>query len=101
MLTHDSRTLELARHHGIPSLVRGTDPDPTSVQELYSHADFTEFNRGHAERFETLSRFIHDNGCEHIFVPGQEAALAPYEQRGEATECQAAVRPASIEARAA
>ena len=97
MLTHDSRTLELARHHGIPSLVRGTDPDPTSVQELYSHADFTEFNRGHAERFETLSRFIHDNGFEHIFDPGQESALAAYEQRVEETDFQAAVRPTWIE----
>src|SRR5699024_12621327 len=65
MLTHDSRTLELARHHGIPSLVRGTDPDPTSVQELYSHADFTEFNVRQAVRFEYLTRVIRGNRSEH------------------------------------
>src|SRR5699024_2279213 len=74
MLAHDSRTLELARYHGIPSLVRGADGQPGSVQELFSHADFTEFNRGHAERFETLSRFIHDNGFSHIYDPGPQAA---------------------------
>src|SRR5699024_9853345 len=97
MLAHDSRTLELARYHGIPSLVRGADGQPGSVQELFSHADFTEFNRGHAERFETLSRFIHDNGFEHIFDPGQESALAAYEQRVEETDFQAAVRQTWIE----
>ncbi|MGP9536755.1 polysaccharide pyruvyl transferase family protein [Brachybacterium sp. AOP43-C2-M15] len=93
MLAHDSRTLELARYHGIPSLVRGTDPEPGTVQELYAHADFTEFNRGHAERFEALSRFVHDNGFTHIYDAGQEAALADYEQRVASTDFQPAVRP--------
>ena len=97
MLAHDSRTLELARYHGIPSLVRGADGQPGSVQELFSHADFTEFNRGHAERFETLSRFIHDNGFSHIYDPGQEAALAAYEQRVAGTEFAPAVRPTWLE----
>lgn len=97
MLAHDSRTLELARYHGIPSLVRGVGPDPASVQELYARADFTEFNRGHIERFETLSSFIHDNGFEHIFDPGQESALAEYKQRVAGTDFLPAVRPAWIE----
>lgn len=93
MLAHDSRTLELAQHHGIPYVIRDAEHEPRSVEELYSHADFTEFNRGHAERFGVLSDFIHDNGFEHIYDPGQETALAGYERKIESTSFQPVVRP--------
>lgn len=96
MLAHDSRTLELARYHGIPHLIRGSEPDPVTVQELYAHADFTEFNRGHAERFDTLSTFLHDNGFEHIYDPGQESARVAYEQRIAEMSFPPAVRPTWI-----
>lgn len=92
MLAHDSRTLELARYHGIPHVVRGEGAAPRTVEELYARADFTEFNRGHAERFETLSRFLHDNGFTHLYDPGQDAARAAYEQRVAATPFPPAVR---------
>jgi len=97
MLAHDSRTLELARHHGIPHVSWGRDAIPGTVEELYALADFTEFNRGHAERFDTLSGFLHDNGFEHIFDPGQEPALAAYEQRIAETSFPPAVRPTWLE----
>src|SRR5699024_3368651 len=42
---------------------------------------FFEFNRGHAERFDRLADFIHDNGFSHIYEPGQERALADYDRR--------------------
>lgn len=93
MLAHDSRTLELAQYHGIPYVNRGAEPDPVSVQEVYARADFTEFNRGHAERFKTLSDFLHDNGFEHIYDPGQESARAAYEHRIAELTFPPAVRP--------
>ncbi|APX34643.1 hypothetical protein BH708_04800 [Brachybacterium sp. P6-10-X1] len=96
MLAHDSRTLELAQYHGIPYLVRGSEHMPHSVQELYSQVDFTEFNRGHVERFETLSSFLHENGFEHIYDPGQESARADYEQRVAEMSFPPAVRPTWI-----
>ncbi|GAA1484737.1 polysaccharide pyruvyl transferase family protein [Brachybacterium fresconis] len=96
MLAHDSRTLELAQHHGIPYLIRGSEHMPHSVQELYSQADFTEFNRGHLERFETLSSFLHENGFEHIYDPGQESARADYERRVAEMSFPPAVRPTWI-----
>lgn len=98
MLAHDSRTLELARHHGIPHLVPGRDPLPDSVQELYAHADYTEFNRGHAERFEILSDFLHENGFAHVHEEGQEAARSAYEQRIAETAFSPAVRTTWTEA---
>ncbi|MGP5267688.1 polysaccharide pyruvyl transferase family protein [Brachybacterium alimentarium] len=93
MLAHDSRTLELAQHHAIPYVIRDGEHDPRTVEELYAHADFTEFNRGHAERFEVLSSFIHDNGFEHIYDPGQESAREEYEQKVAGTTFPPAVRP--------
>lgn len=93
MLAHDSRTLELARHHDIPYLIRGEEAGPVTVQELYAHADYTEFNRGHAERFQVLSDYLHDNGFRHIFDAGQEQALAEYEDRIAALTFPPAVRP--------
>lgn len=93
MLAHDSRTFELARYHGIPYVVRGTEPLPATVQELYALADFSEFNRGHTERFQRLSDFIHENGFEHIYDPGQESARAHYEARIRRIDFPPPVRP--------
>lgn len=79
VLAHDGRTLELSKYHGIPAIDLTTEECPDTVSELYERADFSEFNRGHAERFDKLSDFIHDNGFTHIYDPGQERALADYE----------------------
>ncbi|WP_350269472.1 polysaccharide pyruvyl transferase family protein [Brevibacterium sp. CBA3109] len=81
VLAHDGRTLELSRYHGVPTIDLTVEECPRTVAELYSRADYTEFNRGHSERFDRLSDFIHDNGFTHIYDPGQERALADYEDR--------------------
>ena len=81
VLAHDGRTLELSKYHGIPSIDLTVEKAPSTVRGLYDRADFSEFNRGHAERFDRLSDFIHDNGFSHIYDPGQEQALTDYEQR--------------------
>lgn len=79
VLAHDGRTLELSRYHGVPTIDLTVEECPRTVTELYARADYTEFNRGHAERFDRLSDFIHDNGFTHIYDPGQERTLAEYE----------------------
>lgn len=86
VMAHDGRTLELSRYHGIPTIDLNVRDSPEKIAELYERADFSEFNRGHPERFDKLSDFIHDNGFTHIYDPGQEQARADYESRIEATE---------------
>lgn len=81
VLAHDGRTLELSRYHGIPAVDMTVEKAPESVGALYERADFSEFNRGHAERFDRLSDFIHENGFSHIYDPGQEHALNNYKRR--------------------
>lgn len=93
MLAHDSRTVELAQYHQIPYLVRGGEGTPSTVREIFERADFTEFNRGHAARFEVLSDFIHENGFQHIYDRGQERALESYERTISALKFPPAVRP--------
>lgn len=86
VLAHDGRTLELTRYHGIPAIDLTTEEAPNTVSELYEKADFSEFNRGHAERFDRLTDFVHENGFETIYDSGQEKALAEYEQALEQLE---------------
>jgi hypothetical protein len=79
VLAHDSRTAELAGYHEIPSIDSRGDSLPKTVQALYEHADFKQFNTGHSERFDRLSDFIHENGFAHIYDTGQEQAREEYE----------------------
>lgn len=80
VLAHDGRTLELSKYHDVPTVDLNHQDCPTTVAELYEQVDFTAFNEGHARRFDTLSEYIHQNGFEHIYDPGQEAAREAYER---------------------
>lgn len=81
VLAHDRRTMELAKYHRIPYIDVYRDGLPSSVEELYSYSNFDEFNAGHAERFDILSDFIHENGFDHIYDEGEEDALNQYESK--------------------
>ncbi|WP_375424990.1 polysaccharide pyruvyl transferase family protein [uncultured Friedmanniella sp.] len=81
VLAHDSRTLELARYHGIPHVAPAELDGLRSLEDLYPRLDFTEFNRGHGERFDRLVGFLRENGFATIYDPDQTAARAAYEQR--------------------
>ncbi len=62
VITHDSRTLELARYHEIPHVMRDKIGPETSIAELYQSADFNGFNKGSAGRFERYRAFLVKNG---------------------------------------
>lgn len=85
VLAHDGRTLELSKYHEIPTVDLNQQECPRTVDELYELTDFAGFNRGHAERFDVLSDFIHENGFTHIYDEGQEGARSAYEQKLAAT----------------
>jgi Polysaccharide pyruvyl transferase len=66
VLTHDSRTLELARYFDIPHrLVTELAPD-TDAADLYADADFGAFHAGHPARLATFVAFLERHGLEHI-----------------------------------
>jgi hypothetical protein len=75
LLTHDSRTVELAEYHGIPH--RPMDKvvaDQTDASELYDAADFESFNTLMPQRFATYLAFLDRNELSHVFAPGEDAA---------------------------
>jgi hypothetical protein len=71
VLTHDWRTLELARYFDIPHS-RMRDLKTIRAAKLHSGADFSGLNGGHEARFETYCRFIEKNGLDHIWSSGEE-----------------------------
>lgn len=86
VLAHDGRTLELSKYHGVPAIDLNVEEEPRTVAELYERADFSEFNRGHAERFDRLADFIHANGFSHIYEPSQRQALEDYNRKLQALD---------------
>ena len=81
VLTHDSRTLELAQYHEIPYRLLDELPEGFDAAELYAAEDFSRYNAGQAERFARYTAFLDRNGIDHIWNEGRanpefEAAVA-------------------------
>ncbi len=73
VLAHDSRTLELADYHQIPSRTLA-NADKIDAAELYAVADWKGLNAGHAARWETFATFLARHGLSHAYEEGQSAA---------------------------
>jgi hypothetical protein len=77
LLTHDSRTIELAHFAGIPtrplSDVDGLSRD--HVQRFHDEADFTEWQRRYPSQLASYVRFLEANGVRHRLLerPHQSA----------------------------
>lgn len=72
LLSHDSRTLELAEYHGIPFKPVPKDPSDIDPAELFEWAEFTSLNSRVAENFDRYVQFLQENSVPNIFQPGQE-----------------------------
>ncbi|QMW67559.1 polysaccharide pyruvyl transferase family protein [Mumia sp. ZJ1417] len=73
VLTHDARTLELARYHEIPHRRIDVDVNGVDAVALHAEADWQPLVDGHAERFGRYSDFLHRHGLRHVFDPGESA----------------------------
>jgi hypothetical protein len=74
VLTHDSRTLELARYLEIPHASLGRDQ--IDALDLHERADFGALNRNHAARFAAYLSFVEANGLDHVYAdPAAERAF--------------------------
>ena len=72
VLAHDSRTLELADYHQIPSRTL-SDAEQIDAAELYAGADWTLLNSGHAARWQAFAAFLARHGLTHVYDEGQSA----------------------------
>jgi hypothetical protein len=75
LLTHDARTLELARYLEIPQRWLGDVPPDVDAADLYAEADFGPLMTGHARRFRTFTTYLERHGLRHVFQPGEDPSL--------------------------
>jgi hypothetical protein len=68
VLTHDSRTLELAKYFDIPHrpLAR-VDPDIVDAADLYEDADSSRLVAGHAVRYARFVEYLDRHELDHAF----------------------------------
>jgi hypothetical protein len=70
LLTFDSRTTEVARHHAIPHARLGSVEEDVDPAVLFERADFAEFNARQPALFDTYVGFLEKNGLAHVHQPG-------------------------------
>lgn len=75
ILTHDSRTLELARYLEIPNRPLSSVGPDIDAAELYATADYRRTVGGHPERWERFARFLRDHGIGNVFDDGGAAGF--------------------------
>ena len=70
VLAHDSRTLELARHFGIPHRPLTGDDAGIDAARLYEEADYASLNEGHQARFDVFADYLRRHGLTTVFADG-------------------------------
>lgn len=70
LFAHDSRTVELARFHGLPHRLMSEVTGDVDAAELYEQADFSDLNRLRPVNFATWVAFLEKNGLTHIHQDG-------------------------------
>lgn len=92
LLVHDSRTRELAEHHGIPhTRVEDLDADDP-VAWVAERTDMTRFNELYPERFEAYLAFLRRNGLRTVYDDGEDPTA--FDASIAASRATSAVRPA-------
>ncbi|UOQ57689.1 polysaccharide pyruvyl transferase family protein [Leucobacter allii] len=72
VVSHDSRTLELAEYHRIPVVKLPETAEEIRAEALYEDADYTGFHAVQRENLERYTAFLAANGLDHIHAPGNE-----------------------------
>ncbi|WCE39358.1 polysaccharide pyruvyl transferase family protein [Brevibacterium sp. BDJS002] len=72
LLTHDSRTLELAEYHKIPHAGFKELAKDIDAADLYERADYSDFEAHVPEVLARYSSFLEKNGLRHSFAPGKQ-----------------------------
>jgi len=97
VVAHDSRTLELARYHGIPHRPIAEIDQSTTVAELYDDADYGEYNRRRTEGFAVYRDFLNRNGIPHVFDRADADGPLEFDTRMSATAFPPAVQVLAAE----
>lgn len=72
-ITHDSRTLELCQHLGLPQ-VSLNEANQLTDDELLARADYTDYVRKYAANYATLFDYLERAGVPHLLTAPTAAA---------------------------
>lgn len=72
LLSHDSRTRELADYHRIPYRAMPASAADVRAEELYEAADFAAFHAVQSENVERYATFLDASGLANVHRPGNE-----------------------------
>lgn len=75
VLTHDSRTQEMADLASIPHLSVG-DVREVNIIDIARHADFDEFENKYKILYDRFAEFLNENGLEHKLADAEKAVSA-------------------------
>jgi hypothetical protein len=81
IVAHDTRTQELAEYHEIPHFKPGEVYGIKKFEQVLERVDFKSFNLHHADRFDRVVKFLHENGLKTIYDDDEREALTKYEAR--------------------
>lgn len=70
VLTHDSRTAELADYHAIPHLPVSKSFDGLDPATAYASANFSAIPTRHRETWQQFARFLRTHGLQNIYDEG-------------------------------
>ncbi len=81
VIVHDSRTLELVKHHSIPFKTVDSINSSTTIEELYEYTDYTEFNKRQPQAFGEFLLFLRKNGIKSIYEPDMVNENLEFDER--------------------
>lgn len=62
IVTHDSRTQELAEFFNIPYILKKDIQEPLDMRKIFDRIDYSKFNREYASKFKNFEDFLQKNG---------------------------------------
>ncbi|MEJ7656419.1 MAG: polysaccharide pyruvyl transferase family protein [Thermoleophilaceae bacterium] len=65
LVTHDTRTAEMTRQAGIPSVSAEAVTEDTDFQQVYDACDVETFNRNAPAYYQRFAEFFDANGLRH------------------------------------
>lgn len=83
VLSHDSRTRELADYHEIPHVQLQKQPDDVDPRDLFEAADYSGFHATQEQRLQTYIDFLDQNDVRHILSgrPQDQVSVAEFDAK--------------------
>lgn len=80
LFTKDARTRELADYHKLPSIPEVEISEDASIFDYIEKADFSTYKKIHPENFDRYTKFLDENGLDHIYNHDFSVGASPFDR---------------------